>query len=262
MQRTIDRTVTALGIGPEVTVRVESVPGAARKGEARVVFRALDAITHQMYESVRGGSDGQGGEVEMAELLVAVRCFVRTDNLDLGRYTQSGATSGKAVRKWLAGGSDEALALAHATVPVLLECSLPDQVETDALELAAYIMLDRQNDRNPYEVGSHREGCARDIWEDREAELLRPPEDGCDGCQSDRTLYRDVIKKTGSALWVDVARRAFWLSRQLEQFPQLAEVLSARNWTYVEIVRSELEKRRNYNDWEAGEEAKRAGKGK
>lgn len=248
-------------VGPEVRLRIGAHDGPDR---TTLVCRALDAATFEAYERLTER------DPSLARRHLAGAVVDRFEGVDISREIAEFGSLGLWFLRHPWGSR-----LADDLVPEYLEVELPEQEDLDAVQFAAYAILDEQSpDRNPYEQ-DHREGCGHEIWADRDEWKLLDPmqvdpdvkasEGKCRGCLADRKLYLRIIKAQGTGEWVSVARGAFARSRLLEQFPPAFAITSARDWLYVEIVRSELAKREAYLNWQSAEksreQAKSAGKG-
>ena len=247
-------------VGPGVRLLVETHAEASTEGEAVVVCASLDGATYETYDALAGGRDGRGGDPERARRFLAASVVEDLEGVELGSEIERyGSLASWILRNPHAGR------MADVVVPAYLEAELPDDAELEAVEQAVYIVLDEQDPgKNPYE-SSHREGCEREIWADRDAEQLLAPEAvdpeaiserKCPGCRADRRLYARAIKVLGSGAWVDVARRALQRSAYLEQNPGAIDVTPARDWLYVLIARAEVSKRDAYLSWKAADEAR------
>lgn len=247
-------------VGAGVRLHVETHAEASREGEAIAVLASLDGATYETYDALAGGRDGRGGDPERARRFLAASVVEDLEGVGFGSEVERyGSLAGWFLRHPHAGR------LADLVVPEYLEHELPDDGELEAVEQAVYAVLDEQDPgKNPYE-SSHREGCEREIWADRDAEKLLEPheidakvsvEKRCRGCRADRRLYARVIKVLGSGAWVDVARRALQRSSYLEQNPDAIQVTPARDWLFVLIARAEVSKRDAYLSWKAADEAK------
>ncbi len=245
-------------VGPGVRLCLEAHAGAARAGEGILVCSSLDADTYEAFDVLANGLDGRGGDQRRAYRFLAASVAEHFLGVEFAReFARYGS-----IRSWFLCHPD-AGRLADAIMPEYLEVELPDELDVEAVEAAVYLVLDEQDPtKNPY-GSSHREGCERDIWADRDTErLLDPleidagviPENRCGGCLADRRLYARAIKRLGSGSWVDLARRLLQRSSYLEQNPAAMRTTSARDWLFVEIARAEVSKRDAYLSWQAGQQ--------
>jgi hypothetical protein len=222
----------------EVAIAVSTNDESA---EILVVYGPLDRESYRVYLRLRDGFDRRGGSQKQATRYL-VRKFRRVEGLDLDEeIARWGSEHG-----WF-HLSDEGWWLADATVPVYVERSVPSSEECDLIAKAARVVAEYSDKKDSFDYTEHANGCDRDIWEDTESDLLvsarELAERECPSCSYQRRMWKDILKKTGSSRYGNLAQAGFDLRLQLELVPGSAGPLSVWEYECLRIAQSEVTKR-------------------
>lgn len=129
-----------------------------------------------------------------------------------------------------------------------------------AIAIACSVCIIEGEDKDPYEISTHSEGCQETIFTDN-GNLLDDDdmaEVECLCCWQEWGTIDRVIEDTGEIRFYDLALEAFKIAEWFDSFNPNPKQVSAWDWRLFEIVKSERHKREIQRQIQENQKAKNA----
>lgn len=116
-----------------------------------------------------------------------------------------------------------------------------------ALAIAVEIILIAQEDKDPYEIASHVEGCDECIWDEEvEGDVLLPSDviadKACPVCLFNWDVIDEILEKLGDVKYYDMALEAFDDRAYIDDAKPPVNEIELERFEYARTVAREINK--------------------